>query len=30
MKAFDKVPHPHLIHKIERYGITEYALGWIE
>ena len=25
-----KVPHSRLIHKIEKYGITENILGWIE
>ena len=29
MKAFDKVPHRRLVHKIEKYGITGSILGWI-
>ena len=29
MKAFDKVPHKRLVHKIEKYGITGNILGWI-
>ena len=30
MKAFDKVPHYRLLHKIKNYGITGNFLGWIE
>ena len=30
MKAFDKVPHHRLVHKIERYGIIGNTLGWIK
>ena len=30
MKAFDKVPHKRLLHKICKYGIKEYVLGWIK
>ena len=30
MKAFDKVPHERLLHKIKQYGITGNILGWIK
>ena len=30
MKAFDKVPHRRLLHKIHQYGIRGNLLGWVE
>ena len=30
IKAFDKVPHKRLLHKIKGYGITGNVLGWID
>ena len=30
MKAFDKVPHKRLIHKIDKYGIKDNVLAWIK
>ena len=29
MKAFDKVPHRRLVHKVEKYGIKGKVLSWI-
>ena len=29
MKAFDKVPHRRLIHKIQSYGVKDPVLSWI-
>ena len=28
-KAFDKVPHQRLLHKLRYYGVTDSALAWI-
>ena len=28
-KAFDKVPHQRLLHKLRYYGLTDSALAWI-
>ena len=28
-KAFDLVPHKHLLHKMSKYGITEQVLNWV-
>ena len=28
-KAFDKVPHKLLLHKLSRYGLNSYILNWI-
>ena len=30
MKAFNKVPHKRLAHKVEKYGITGNIIGWIK
>jgi len=30
MKAFDKVSHEHLIHKLQHLGIHYSILNWIE
>ena len=29
MKAFDKVPHHRLVYKVEKYGVTDNIIGWI-
>ncbi len=29
-KAFDKVPHKRLVHKLRAYGVTGHLLEWIE
>ena len=29
-KAFDKVPHQHLLLKLQHYGIRDHLLSWIE
>ena len=28
-KAFDKVPHLRLLHKLEYYGVTSNLLNWL-
>ena len=30
MRAFDKVPHKRLAHKVEKYGITGNIIRWIK
>ena len=30
MKAFDKVPHKRLVHKLKRFGISDPYISWIE
>jgi hypothetical protein len=30
MKAFDKVPHRRLLHKMHRYKINEKVIKWVE
>ena len=30
MKAFDKVSHRHLLHKLENFGIHHHILNWIK
>jgi hypothetical protein len=30
MKAFDKVPHRRLLHKMHRYKISEKVIKWVE
>ena len=29
-KAFDKVPHKRLLHKLQYYGVSDYTLKWVE
>jgi hypothetical protein len=29
-KAFDKVPHQHLLHKLEYYGVNAKTKNWIQ
>ena len=30
MKAFDKVSHRHLLHKLQNFGIHHHILNWIQ